>query len=194
MGVDVGGPAKGFDVALVDESRVLELTSRCSRGDVAALVDLHGPVVAGIDAPLSCAKPGSKSRPGERLLAREVCPIFYTPAEEVVRSGHPFYGWMVEGLDLAIDLAAAFPAVDLVEVFPSAAWTVWAGPRAGRPKPQWSAQALASAGVTGLPRRCSQDARDAVGAALVAALHHEGSTADYGGIAVPQAGSVALAT
>ena len=148
--------------------------------------------VAGIDSPSSCAPPGCRSRPGERALAREVCPIFYTPDEETVRSGNPFYGWVVEGLGLYAGLAEEAPGTECVEVFPSAAWTVLAGPRDGRPKPLWSREALEVAGLAGLPSRTSQDARDAAGAALVAALHRGGMTIDFGGIAVPREGAVAL--
>lgn len=195
MGIDVGGRAKGFDVAVVSsESEVLSLVNRCSGGDVLDLVGRNEPAVVGIDAPCSCAEPWTKSRPGERRLAREICPIFYTPPEEVVRSGHTFYSWMAEGLDLYEALRSRYPHVQLIEVFPSAAWTVWAGPRDGRPKALWSSLALKRFGANGVPKRCSQDARDAIGAALVASQHFAGQTIDYGGIAVPQARSVALAT
>ena len=192
VGVDVGGAAKGFDVCVADGAEVLELVSGCTVDAVVALVNAHSARAAGIDSPDSCAAPGEKSRPGERQLARELCPIFYTPEEIVVRSGHPFYGWMCEGLDLYEALAEEQPATERVEVFPSAAWTVWAGKRNGRPKSRWSRLALERVGVRGLPRRCSQDARDAVGAALVAGLFLSGETVSYGGIAVPRAGSVAL--
>lgn len=193
LGVDVGGSAKGFDTAVVEGATVLELEARCTRDRVVEIVKACGPVAVGIDSPDSCAEPGDKSRPGERMLASEVCPIFYTPDEAVVHSGHPFYGWMREGLELYAAIARAAPDTTVVEVFPSAAWTVWAGRRNGRGKPQWSRMALETAGVSGVPARCSQDARDAVGAAVVAGLHSAGETVCYGGIAVPRSGSVALA-
>ena len=192
VGVDVGGAAKGFDVCVADGAEVLELASGCNVDAVVALVKASDARAVGIDSPDSCAAPGEKSRPGERQLAREVCPIFFTPEESVVRSEHPFYGWMREGLDLYEALSAEQPAARRVEVFPSAAWTVWAGKRNGRPKSRWSRLALERAGVRGLPGRCSQDTRDAVGAALVAGLFLAGETVNYGGIAVPRAGSVAL--
>ena len=192
MGVDVGGPAKGFDVAVIDGRRVVELCSRCSRDDVLGLAGVRRPDAIGIDSPAGCAPPGEKSRAGERALASEVCPIFYTPQESVVRSGHPFYRWMVEGFSLYEGLAAQLPGVPVTEVFPSAAWTVWAGKREGRSKARWSAGALRKARLQGVPSRLSQDARDALGAALVAALYLRGETEDFGGIAVPRAGSVAL--
>ena len=188
----MGGPRKGFDVAVLEGNALVGLLARQGRDDVVRVVERAAPLVVGIDSPCACAQPGEKSRPGERALAREVCPIFYTPDEAVVRSGNTFYGWVVEGLELYRSLARSCPAARLVEVFPSAAWTVWAGPRAGRPKAAWSREALAMAGLTGLPARMSQDARDAVGAALVARCEGSGSCLDFDGIRVPRAGAVAL--
>ena len=188
----MGAPRKGFDVAVLEGAEVVEIRSAQDAADVARVVTAAGAPVAGIDSPAGCAPPGEKSRAGERELAREVCPIFFTPDEEVVRSGHSFYGWMEHGLDLYDLLARSCPGTTCVEVFPSAAWTVIAGPREGRPKPQWSRTALELAGVRGLPARSSQDCRDAAGAALVAQLHHRGLTVDYGGIAVPRRGAVAF--
>jgi predicted nuclease with RNAse H fold len=191
-GVDVGGPRKGFDVAILEGSAVVELRSGRQVGEVVEAIAESGAVVVGIDSPCCCAEPGEKSRAGERRLAREICPIFYTPDEETVRSGNPFYRWVVEGLELYAALARDAPGSEAIEVFPSAAWTVWAGPRDGRPKAQWSRQALQASGVCGLPRRTSQDARDAVGAALVASAYRRGGTSDFGGIMVPRPGAVAL--
>ena len=188
MGVDVGGRRKGFDVALVDGSSLVGLHSRRSCRQVVEIALDAAPAAIGIDSPAECAVAGEKSRPGERELAREVCPIFFTPDEAQVRSGNPFYGWVVEGLALYEALREALPGTPRTEVFPSAAWTAWAGPRDGRPKPRWSREALERAGIDGLPARCSQDARDATGAALVAGLYSEGQTRDFGGIVVPLAG------
>lgn len=192
VGVDVGGARKGFDVAVVEEQSLVSLEARCSRDRVVQIVADAGPAAVGIDSPSDCAPRGEKSREGERELARAICPIFFTPDEAAVRSGNPFYGWVVEGLELYASLARVQPKTECVEVFPSAAWTVWAGPRAGRGKAQWSRLALRRAGIEGLPRRCSQDARDAAGAALVAGLFARGRARRFGTIAVPRDGAVAL--
>jgi len=53
LGVDVGGPRKGFDVALIDDREVLELRSRLGTSDVVALVEAARPDVVGIDSPLT---------------------------------------------------------------------------------------------------------------------------------------------
>ena len=191
-GVDVGGRRKGFDVALVEGGRVTGLFARQSREEVVSVLAAVRPLVVGIDSPCECAPAGERSRSGERRLAREVCPIFYTPDEATVRSGNPFYGWVVEGLELYSAVAGRLPETRCVEVFPSAAWTVWAGSRGGRAKARWSRAALAATGTGGIPARTSQDARDAIGAALVAREEWLGTCVDYGGIRVPQAGSVAF--
>lgn len=193
VGVDVGAPRKGFDVAVIDGRRIVALESGQDLGGVAQVVGDVRPAVVGIDSPARCAKAGARSRPGERELARGICPIFYTPDEATVRSGNAFYGWVVHGLELYARLEESFPATTCVEVFPSAAWTVLAGPRNGRPKTRWSREALHAAGIEGVPGRSSQDARDAAGAALVAQLFARGLTDDYGGIAVPREGAVAFA-
>jgi hypothetical protein len=121
-----------------------------------------------------------------RELARAICGIRWTP-ERSRLAGNPYYEWVEHGLELYDALAAAGIARDrLLEVFPTAAWTVLAGPRAGRPRSDWSAAALADLGLAGLPsRRLGQDDRDSVAAALVARLHTEGRTRAFGEIIVP---------
>src|SRR3954469_14464093 len=104
-GVDVGGPRKGFDVAVVDDERLVRLESGLRRDEVVALVEATGPRVVGIDSPASCAPDGETSRADERALGRAVCGIRWTPDAATVHSGHPYYGWVVEGLRLYEALA-----------------------------------------------------------------------------------------
>jgi predicted nuclease with RNAse H fold len=182
MGVDVGGPRKGFDVAVIDDRRVLELRSRLGTGDVAALAAVTRPLVIGIDSPRSCAPDGETSRAGERALARAVCGIRWTPDGARVQAG-AYYGWVVEGLNLyaALDGAA-------IEVFPTASWTRWEGPRGARSRSAWSRAGLAALGLAGIPPRTNQDQRDAIAAAVTARSHSRGETEAYGGIYVPRHG------
>jgi hypothetical protein len=67
LGVDVGGKRKGFDVAVVDDRRLLTLAPRLDRHAVIALVQRDTPMVVAIDAPRSCAPDGHTARAGERL-------------------------------------------------------------------------------------------------------------------------------
>jgi predicted nuclease with RNAse H fold len=187
VGIDIGGRRKGFHACAVRGREVIAGPARLA--DVAtavAWVTAHEPTVVALDSPRSCAPPGESSRADERALNREVCAIRWTP-ERSRLAGNPYYEWVEHGLELDAALAAAGIAPErLIEVFPTAAWTIWAGPRAGRPRGAWSAAALADLGLAGLPdRRLSQDDRDAVAAALVAELHTEGRTRAFGEIIVP---------
>jgi predicted nuclease with RNAse H fold len=184
LGVDVGGPRKGFDVALVEGRRVVALRSRLTIADVVELVRSERPAVVGIDSPGTCAPDGGTSRADERALARAVCGIRWTPdAATVARGG--LYGWVVHGLALwdALRPLGAEP----VEVFPTASWTRWHGARGAVPRAAWSQAALASLGLEGVPARTSQDARDAIGAAVTAREHAAGRTERFGEIVVPRA-------
>ena len=152
---------------------------------VAWVVELD-PAVVALDSPRTCAPVGESSRADERELARAVCGIRWTP-ERPRLAGNPYYEWVEHGLELYAALESAGVAPDrLLETFPTAAWTIWAGPRGKVPRGEWSAAALAAIGLAGIPRRhLSQDDRDAIAAALVARLHDEGRTHAYGEIKVP---------
>src|SRR4029078_7749950 len=86
LGVDVGGPRKGVDVALIDDREVLDLRSRLGPSDVVALVEAARPDVVGIDIPCACAPDGETSRADERALARAVCGSPWPPARARVRA------------------------------------------------------------------------------------------------------------
>ena len=186
LGVDVGGPRKGFDVALIDERALLELHGGLSVEDVVALVERTRPAVVGIDSPCRCAPPGETSRGSERLLARAVCGIRWTPDETTV-GGSDYYGWVVHGLRLHGALAGQ--EAEVIEVFPTASWTRWRGTRDGRSRPEWTRDGLASLGLTGIPKRTNQDQRDAIAAAVTARQHTRGATETLGDIVVPAASS-----
>jgi predicted nuclease with RNAse H fold len=187
VGVDVGGRRKGFHGCALRGDEIVAGPERLP--DVGSAVEwivALRPSVVALDSPKSCAPDGESSRAEERELARAVCGIRWTP-ERSRLAGNPYYEWVEHGLELYDALAGAGIDRDrLVEVFPTAAWTIWAGPRAGRRRSEWSAGALAGLGLAGLPSRpLSQDDRDAVAAALVARLHAEGETRVFGEIIVP---------
>jgi predicted nuclease with RNAse H fold len=182
LGVDVGGARKGFDAALVDDRRLLRLTGGLDRAGVVALVDSARPRVVGVDGPRSCAPPGETSRACERALARAVCGIRWTPDHRRVEGG-AYYGWVVEGLRLYEALASL--DVEVIEVFPTAAWTRWAGPRGARRRSVWTRDALAGLGLDDVPPRTNQDQRDAIAAAVTARAYSRGATQAFGEIVVP---------
>lgn len=184
-GVDVGGRRKGFDVALIDAVRLTRLERFSDAGEVAAWLRAQAPQLVAVDSPRRPAPPGARSRPDERELAATVCGIRYTPDERTLRAPHrsDYYGWIRNGLDLYAALERA--GLSVIECFPTATWTRLYGPRGTRPRAAWSRDALASVGLQGMRPQTSQDARDAIGAALTARLHAQGRTVRCGLIVVP---------
>jgi predicted nuclease with RNAse H fold len=184
LGVDVGGRRKAFDVALVDDRRLIGWRRRQSVDQVVEWVEAAKPTVVAIDSPRDCAPPGHSHRPEEKDLRDAVCGIRWTPAEARLE-GNPYYEWIVEGLRL-YDALARRP-VDVIECFPTASWTRWHGARGGRRRSAWTRQALAAWALRGVPSRTNQDLRDAIGAALTARDYEWGRCQCFGDIVVPRA-------
>jgi predicted nuclease with RNAse H fold len=183
MGVDVGGKRKGFDVALVEDQRLIGCRRRQSVEDVITWAASATPSVIAVDSPRSCAPRGWTHRPGERELRVAVCGIRWTPPEPELE-GNPYYEWIVEGLRLYEALERQ-PA-RVIECFPTASWTRWHGARNGRRRSDWSREALAARELQALPPRTSQDTRDAIAAALTARDYDEGRCQAFGDIVVPR--------
>ncbi len=182
LGVDVGGKRKGFDIALIDERRVLALVGGLDRAAVIDFVEAERPTVVAIDSPRSCAPTGLSARDGERQHARSICGIRWTPDERHVHAS-AYYAWIVEGLALFHALAAH--DVEVIEVFPTASWTRWQGRRGSQTRSAWSRQGLAALGLDGVPPRTNQDQRDAIAAAVTARQHTLGLTETLEEIVVP---------
>lgn len=188
-GVDVGAERKGFHVAALDERRLVHgPVNVASVAETAELLISLAPVVIGIDSPCAPAPAGARSRACERRLAAAVCGIRYTPDNDALVRGGSYYAWIRNGLALYDALAEADDdGGQVVEVFPTASWTRIGGPRGSLPRGAWSASALRSLKLEGLPaRRLSQDDRDAIGAAWTARLCSvPGAIEWFGEIAVP---------
>jgi predicted nuclease with RNAse H fold len=183
-GVDVGGRRKGFDVAVVDAERILAGPIRFpSVASVSLFLREWEPRIVAVDSPSCTARRGERSRECERSLARAVCGIRYTPSRATLEEDNPYYDWIRHGLELYEALEGG--AWRVVECFPTASWTRWSGRRNGRSRAAWSSGALAKLDVSGVPRRTSQDARDAIAAALTARCFDQGSTVSFGEIVVP---------
>jgi hypothetical protein len=95
LGVDVGGRRKGFDIALVDDRRVVALAGRLDRRAVIECVETYRPTVVAIDSPRCWAPAGKATRDGERRLAKSICGIRWTPDERRGRASQ-YYAWIVE--------------------------------------------------------------------------------------------------
>jgi hypothetical protein len=84
------------------------------------------PTTVAIDSPCKGAPAGERSRPDEReFAAAGICRIRWTP-ELASLHGNPYYEWIEHGLEFYAELTARLPTARLIEVFPTAAWTVQA--------------------------------------------------------------------
>ena len=191
IGIDVGAERKGFHLAAVDERGVVRGPERLGLEAVVGRVRELDPLVVALDSPRSYAAPGATRREAERLFAAaKVCGIRWTPDEATVRAaraaGSSYYDWIVNGLRLYAALERERLGERVVECFPTASWTVWAGERCDR-RAAWTRAGLASLALSGLPsRRLNQDDRDAVAAALTARLVSRDGVRVFGGeLAVP---------
>ncbi len=172
MGIDVGGSRKRFDFAVVDRHRLLQSGRGLCASDVADLINAHKPALVAIDSPRNAAADGHKYRPCEKELRDWVkCGIRWTPENAQIFDGRPYYEWIRCGFDLYKRLAAE----QVIEVFPTASWTMWFGRREGT-RAAWTNRGFKNLGLEGLPTRSNQDLRDSVAAAVTARQHHDGET------------------
>jgi predicted nuclease with RNAse H fold len=189
----VGGARKGFDAAAVDERGVVGGPEGrlMTPAAVVRWLEPFSPKVVAVDSPRGPAPDGQHTRHGERKLAKAVCGIRGTPDAATLATGD-YYAWIRHGFALYDALVAAPAPWEIIEVFPTASWTRWAQPRGNRSRARWSREVLAGLPLEGLPaNRTSQDARDAIAAALTARLYSEGKVEHFGDIVVPAQGSVA---
>lgn len=182
VGIDVGGRRKGFDIAVIDERRLVELQRERDPDAVVMIATAVTPALVAMDSPCCGAGEGAAARDGELALNRAVCGIRWTPHLDRM-GGNPYYEWITQGLQLYAAFQAA--GVATIEVFPTASWTRWQGPRGTRSRAAWSRAGLAETGLDRLPTRTNQDQRDAIAAAVTARLHSQGATESFGEIVVP---------
>ena len=186
-GVDVGGRRKGFHLAAVDGERLHAGPVRVSGvRDAVRWLRWRAPRLVAVDSPRSPAPDGLRSRPEERLLASNVCGIRFTP-ERALLGRSRYYEWILRGLELYAALEDA--GLTVIECFPTASFTRWAGARGARTRAVWTREALAGSGLAGVPLRLNQDERDAIAAALTARCHELGLAERFGEIVVPAAAS-----
>ena len=179
-GVDVGARRKGFHLALVDADRFLYREQAKSADEAVLILEQWKPALVAVDSPLTPATAG-KSRPEEVCLAKAICGIRYTPTRGVVEGG-AYYEWIRCGWVL-YDVMKQH-AIEAIECFPTASWTVWGGRRSGT-RARWSQGVLLRQGLEGIPDRLNQDFRDAIAAALTARAHTRGASIRFGEIVVP---------
>lgn len=188
VGIDVGGPRKGFhSVALRDGTYATQLAT----GDAEALAHWCRSVVQArviaIDAPCRWSRDG-RARPCERELRQQGIICFASPTRQVAAS-HPsgYYDWMLRGealyraLEPAHPLATALPIVGpaCFETFPHAITWHWRGGQANATQKRTQRRELLQQAGIDLAPLTSIDWIDAALCALAA--HHTAS----GGPCIP---------
>jgi len=107
VGIDVGGPRKGFHAVALRGDHYLTKFADCDAVSVAAWSRQIGAKVIGIDAPCRWSSTG-RARSAERSLAREHITSFATPTEAIARS-RPFNVWMLNGFELYRAIEQDYP-------------------------------------------------------------------------------------
>jgi predicted nuclease with RNAse H fold len=100
VGVDVGGPRKGFLAVALQAGDVVSTFSSCHAKDIATWCRQISADVVGVGAPVAWSKSG-RARPAERALMDSGIWCFSTPRKEAA-DRHPtnHYAWMLNGAEL----------------------------------------------------------------------------------------------
>lgn len=133
VGVDVGGPAKGFHAVAISGRNIVAKTASRSATVIARWCKDQGATVVAVDAPCRW-RTGKHARLAERELARDRISCFSTPTDTQAQ-GHAFFTWMIAGAELYAALADDFPIYDgspqrehvAIETFPQAVACALAG-------------------------------------------------------------------
>lgn len=133
VGVDVGGPKKGFHAVALRAGRYHEKFSAFDAGAVAGWCEQIGASAVGIDAPCRWSLTG-RARPAERQLAGKGIHSFATPSLAATKD-RDFYRWMLAGAELYRLIEPHYPLFDgrhvrapvCFETFPQAIACMLAG-------------------------------------------------------------------
>ncbi|MEO7701902.1 MAG: DUF429 domain-containing protein [Opitutus sp.] len=134
IGIDVGGPKKGFHAVMLDGPRVLAKFRSSDPIELAQWCKDRRPEVVAIDAPCRWRRPGQSARAAERQLNSVCISCFSTPTEEKAQA-NAFYTWMLAGQALYQALAKHYTIYTgddrrssvVVETFPQAVACALAG-------------------------------------------------------------------
>ena len=103
-GVDVGGPKKGYHVAVLSGQGGLETNCFKKSDDVVSFCLEKGATIVGVDAPCGWSSEGRRSRRAEQSLMRMRIHCFFTPTRDsAIRdrgNRKAFYQWMLCGEEL----------------------------------------------------------------------------------------------
>lgn len=187
VGIDVGGPRKGFHAVALREGSDLDTFASRDARDLAAWCIHVGARAVAIDAPCRWSRTG-RARPAERALAAEGIHAFATPSLEAAE-GRAFYRWMHNGAALYEVIEPHFPLFDggnaasspiCCETFPQAVACALAGKVvSARHKTTVRRELLREAGIATQPLS-NIDAVDAALCALAARALLAGRFQTYG--------------
>lgn len=107
VGVDVGGPKKGFHAVALKNGDCVGIMMSSDPGAVVDWCRALPAKAVGVDAPCCWSRTGG-ARPCERELAAAGVTAFATPGQGVGRR-HPFYSWMLNGAELFRLLLPHYP-------------------------------------------------------------------------------------
>ena len=189
-GIDVGGAAKGYHLAILRDGQVIHVEQSRDATHLAATCQQFEAAAIGIDAPSQWAT-ASGGRAAERALMRAGMSCFATPTRErAAANATGFYDWMFQGEQLYCALAATHPPLRTAghagapccfETFPHAITCALLGVAvvSAKQKRVQRRQALERAGIATTALR-SIDAVDAALCALAAACLLRGAVRAYG--------------
>ena len=112
VGIDVGGPRKGFHAVALRDGSYLSRSASKDAGWIANWCRDIGAQAVGIDAPCRWSTDG-RARPAERQLMRSKIWCFSTPTR-VIAYTHPrkHYSWMLAGEELFQQLGLDYVLFD----------------------------------------------------------------------------------
>lgn len=127
IGVDVGGPAKGFHAVALRDRKLIEKLGSRNVDEMAAWIRTHDASVVAIDAPCRWREQNGPARAAELQMAGVKISSSSTPTKEAA-AGNAFYTWMLVGMELYQALSSTHPIYDgssrrpreCVETFPQA--------------------------------------------------------------------------
>lgn len=188
IGIDVGGPKKGFHAVALEGTRVAARTHTADAEALAAWCAAQSASVVAVDAPCRWRRPApALARASERALAAARIACYYAPTEERART-HAFYQWMLPGAALYAALRPRFPlhvggevaGPVAIETFPQAVACALAGKLvSAKEKRVVRRDLLLCAGLT-LNDDETMDEIDARLCALAAASFARGEARAYG--------------
>ena len=181
IGVDVGGPKKRFDVAVIDEASLRDLRGRLTCNEVVGIVEKVQPNGLRSTALLVRARRSEITR--VRTQAQQADMPYPLDArrdssgrERLLRLDHrgpqALRGARLIGRERNRGLSDR--VLDTM-----------ARSRGSQRRSAWTREGLTKLGLNGVPNRTNQDQRDAIAAALTARQHAEGLTECFGEIVVP---------